>query len=108
MADNIRKQPNRRPQGIALVDVAAAFVHALATFIPFAAVFYFFVPLQSYTHWAFRAYYWLVWLLPLTGLVHLFIRSKTWGDRWRVIGSGFAVSLVVAGVLTLAWGTYTG
>lgn len=103
MNGNIQNNPNR---GLAPVDFGATLLHALLSFLPFAAVFYFFIPLQSYTHWAFIVYYRLVWILPLTGLIHLIIRADTWRDRWRIIGVGVWVSVVVVTVLTLAWGIY--
>ncbi|MEO0562111.1 MAG: hypothetical protein AAF125_08355 [Chloroflexota bacterium] len=81
----------------------AAILHIIATFAPFAAVFYFFIPLQAYTHWAFRSYYVLVWLFPLTALLQLVWGTDDWGSRRRVTTYFSIAASVIVAVLTAAW-----
>lgn len=89
-------------------SVGAAFIHALVMLIPFLIVFYYFIPLQTYTHWAFVTYWRLIWIAPLTGVIHLLLRRETWRQRWIMIGAFALVDSLIVLVLAFSWGTYTG
>lgn len=98
----------KRKNGNLAGNIGASVLQAVVSLIPFVAVFYFFIPLQAYTHWAFRTYWWLIWIAPLTGLIHLLLRRNTWRERFQVIGMGFVVWAMIVAVLAFSWGTYTG